>query len=514
MLAVCSVLFSAVAVRSQTDNETCLACHDDPQLTSEDGRNVSVRSDVFKASVHGDLGCTDCHSSPADYDDIPHSDPYVAVNCAACHEDAVASFAEGFHGRARRRGNMRSPNCADCHGVDGNPHAMRHLDERTSETACRRCHTRETAIYDTGVHAAAAAAGKNSPGCVHCHLSHGPGLPPSAGAINAMCETCHKGAMADLERGGHSAFGEETAEVMNCASCHDVHGTHKPLLSKRVVDACHSCHEEQMREFTGSVHEELFAVNVMNCLSCHSTHKDEAELEAFNAGCGACHEDDEKDYRVSVHRLGRLRGSAGAARCADCHHGHHVLAAADSTSPINHKNIPNMCGKCHGSDAVVTSDYVRLPISLPNYLASIHGIGWKKGEHTAVCTDCHGTHKLLTAQDPESSINRFRLAETCSVCHGKQAREYQRSVHGKALAMGIVDSPTCTTCHEEHLIKKHTNPSARVSPKNEARQLCGDCHTDPELVSIFGISGGVVESFLDSYHGWAVERGSALVANC
>jgi cytochrome b subunit of formate dehydrogenase len=121
---------------------------------------------------------------------------------------------------------------------------------------------------------------------------------------------------------------------------------------------------------------------------------------------------------------------------------------------------------------------------------------------------------LLTAQDPESSINRFRLAETCSACHNREAREYQRSVHGKALAMGIEDSPTCTTCHEEHLIRRHDDPRARVSAEHRARELCGHCHTDPELVSKYGITGGVVESFLDSYHGWAIDRGSELVANC
>ncbi|UCH84835.1 MAG: cytochrome c3 family protein, partial [Candidatus Latescibacterota bacterium] len=514
LAVVSAALFTAAGAPAQTSNDDCLACHDDPDLVAEDGRKVAVHADLFRASLHGEFECLDCHTSPGDYEDVPHFDQYTAVDCGVCHDDAVASFAQGFHGRARHRGNLRAPNCAGCHGVNGNAHALRRLDKRSAEDACRQCHVRQSAAYDTGVHFAAASAGKNSPGCVHCHLPHGLGLPPSSGAINSMCESCHKGAMSDVERGGHGVIGEEMVEVMNCASCHDVHGTHKPHLSRRVADACHSCHEGQMREFQGSVHGELFDLSVMNCLSCHSTHKDEADVSAFDAGCGACHEDVEEEYRFSVHRMGRLRGSEGAATCADCHNGHHVLAASDTTSLINHKRIPYMCGECHGSDAVVTSEYVRLPISLPNYLKSIHGIGWKKGEHTAVCTDCHGTHGLRTAQDPESSINRFRLAETCSACHSTEAREYQRSVHGKALAMGIEDSPTCTTCHEEHLIRRHDDPRARVSAEHRARELCGSCHTDPELVSKYGITGGVVESFLDSYHGWAIDRGSKLVANC
>jgi formate dehydrogenase gamma subunit len=269
-----------------------------------------------------------------------------------------------------------------------------------------------------------------------------------------------------------------------------------------------------MNEFAGSVHKDLFEAGEMSCLSCHSTHKNEEEVREFDAGCGACHNEVEQVYRDSVHRLGRLRGDVAAATCADCHDGHHVLAASDSASGTSYRNIPNMCGRCHGADAVVTGEFVRLPISLPNYLLSVHGSGWQGGLRTAVCTDCHGTHDLQNAQHPESSINRFRLADTCGKCHGDIAAEYHRSVHGKALGMGLEDSPTCTTCHDEHLIRRHDDPGAKVSAEHRARELCGDCHTDPRLIAKYGIPSGVVESYLDSYHGWALDRGSDLVANC
>ena len=42
-------------------------------------------------------------------------------------------------------------------------------------------------------------------------------------------------------------------------------------------------------------------------------------------------------------------------------------------------------------------DYVRLPISLPNYLLSVHGAGWQAGLETATCADCHGSHGSLPA---------------------------------------------------------------------------------------------------------------------
>jgi cytochrome b subunit of formate dehydrogenase len=138
----------------------------------------------------------------------------------------------------------------------------------------------------------------------------------------------------------------------------------------------------------------------------------------------------------------------------------------------------------------------------------------EEGKRTAVCTDCHGTHDLRTAQDPASTINRFRLASTCGKCHEKEMQGYSNSSHGRAVALGIGDAPTCTSCHDEHLIKSPRDPTARVKPEHIARELCGDCHTNPELVSKFGVAAGVVESYLDSYHGWAADRRSQLVATC
>lgn len=514
--AILACVFATTISRlafSQSAAESCLDCHADPDLVSADGRKMTVLPGVFEASVHRELGCAGCHSQ-GNYEDVPHYEKYVRVDCRQCHEDAVASYAGNFHGAARRRGNDRAPDCAGCHGEKGDPHAMRELTVRLSEAACRRCHVRETDAYDSGEHARAAAEGKQSPGCVSCHASHGPGLPPSAGAVNSLCETCHAGAMAAVQRGGHAAFGEGLARVMNCASCHDVHGTHSPKLSARVAQTCVSCHQKERAVFAGSVHEDLFESGDMSCLSCHSTHKDEEEAAEFDAGCGACHEDVEKMYRTSVHRLGRLRGDTAAATCADCHQGHHVLAASDTLSETHFRSIPQMCGKCHGADAVVTSDFVRLPISLPNYLASVHGVGWREGKKTAGCTDCHGTHDLQNAQHSESSINRFRLADTCGKCHGTVAEEFHRSVHGRAVSLGIQDSPTCTSCHDEHLILPPADPDSRVSREHRARELCGDCHTDPALIAKYGMQSGVVESFLDTYHGWALDRGSGLVADC
>ena len=159
-LVVGVVLWTAALGFAQTSSQTCLECHSDPGLVSSDGRSMTVVPDVFKASVHGGHDCLDCHAANARYDDVPHFDTYVPVDCSQCHGEAAASYAENFHGRARRDGNSRAPTCADCHAENGNPHALRKLTLRLSEEACRRCHEKETKAYDGGMHAAAAAQGK------------------------------------------------------------------------------------------------------------------------------------------------------------------------------------------------------------------------------------------------------------------------------------------------------------------------------------------------------------------
>lgn len=509
-LLLCCCLAMAMAVQA---NDDCLMCHEDPGLESEDGRSMGVHP-RFDESVHAGIDCLDCHTQAGDYDDIPHFSRYQSVDCTACHDDAVASHRENFHYLARQAGNTDAPDCIACHATGQDPHRLHGLDNAVAEESCRLCHKTETAAYDSGVHAARPGARTDRPGCISCHQSHGPGLPPAAGAVNSLCESCHQGSMEDVRRGGHVNLGQQDTGALNCASCHDVHGTHKPHMSDRVAQACTECHQAEQAAFGGSVHEDMLAAGEMNCLSCHSTHKDEEAVGRFDGGCGSCHDDVEETYRSSVHRFGRLHGNEGAATCADCHQGHAILAADNPASSIYPANIAQMCGQCHGAESVITRDFVRLPITLAHYEASVHGQATEGDYPAATCTDCHGVHDLQHAQHPESSIGHFKLADTCGQCHEQEAEEYLGSIHGKALAIGITDSPTCNNCHEEHLTRSVDDPDAETSPSRVAREICGDCHLDPDLNAKYGMTAGVVESYLDSYHGWAIDHGGTLVATC
>ncbi len=495
-------------------NEDCLECHGDPELEALDGRIVFVNHEIHSASIHEELDCIDCHDQPGDYEDFPHYDIYRKVDCAECHDEATENFVVSFHGRALARGTPGSPDCIKCHSKKSDPHAIQALDFRSAENSCRLCHTTETGRYDSSVHFAAAQEGKESPGCVSCHPTHAKSLPPSAGAIDQLCKKCHVDAMEELKQGAHKLGEDFLQGPMSCASCHDVHATHKPKLDKGIIESCNNCHPGYDEQFSGSVHELLLRDDKMSCLSCHKTHQATDTPKDKDFGCGACHEDVEKEYRGSAHRLARLHKDKVAATCADCHGGHHILGATNRDSPVHRTRIPDTCGECHTDEEVITSDYVRLPISLPNYAASVHGKGLKKGKKTAICTDCHGVHDLRNGSDPESSINKMNLSRTCGKCHEKAAQEYGGSVHGRALAHGITDSPSCTDCHEEHLIRDTKDPESAVFKGHQGDEVCASCHEDPEMAARYGLPADAIQTFRDSYHGWAIGRGGKRVASC
>ena len=135
-------------------------------------------------------------------------------------------------------------------------------------------------------------------------------------------------------------------------------------------------------------------------------------------------------------------------------------------------------------------------------------------KNAAVCTDCHSAHEILPANVAGSAINKFNVPKTCGKCHGAIEHEYTQSIHGQAIARGNEMAPACTDCHGIHSIKAPIDPNSSVSEQNLARTTCARCHEGVRLSQEFGVAGGRVSSYLDSYHGLAAEGGSAVVANC
>jgi formate dehydrogenase gamma subunit len=264
----------------------------------------------------------------------------------------------------------------------------------------------------------------------------------------------------------------------------------------------------------GSVHGQLG----LTCVNCHQDLVDSGFPHTSDVAapdCSNCHSGVERTYEESVHGYALSRGNPRAPTCASCHGTHNILSSRDPRSQTHKVRLPRTCANCHGTAGLLTDQIVKLPQSFVSYAQSVHGKGAERGIATAAsCADCHGVHDLKGSVDPSSRINPLNVAATCGQCHPDIQLEYDRSIHGRALKVGVRDSPTCTDCHGEHLILSPENPEAGTCSANMASQTCGPCHDDPVIISKYNLQGGVVGSYEDSYHGWTSRRGCEVTASC
>jgi formate dehydrogenase gamma subunit len=217
-----------------------------------------------------------------------------------------------------------------------------------------------------------------------------------------------------------------------------------------------------------------------SCLDCHS---DKDLYKTNSAGKGVSLYVEAEKIKRSVHSTNT---------CVSCHsditndHPDDELAA----KPVN-------CAACHAAFS-------------QSYGASVHGVALARGQlESATCRDCHDTHSILPPTSPESPLHFSRLAETCGGCHEQAALDVEKSVHGKAVAKGRREAPTCTDCHSEHKITGLKSNSLRAGA-----EVCSNCHASERLNTKYRLPADRVKTFFDSYHGLATQYGSTLAANC
>jgi formate dehydrogenase gamma subunit len=164
----------------------------------------------------------------------------------------------------------------------------------------------------------------------------------------------------------------------------------------------------------------------------------------------------------------------------------------------------NSCASCHADITVKHPDD-----NVPG--ASVHGLARAGGNGgSATCSDCHDGHTILPPTSPESPLHWSRLAGTCGRCHEQTAKDVEQSVHGKAVAAGHRDAPTCTDCHSEHKIVGLKSSS----PLKISADVCSNCHASERLNTKYNLPADRVKTFFESYHGLAAQYGSTLAANC
>jgi len=169
------------------------------------------------------------------------------------------------------------------------------------------------------------------------------------------------------------------------------------------------------RRKSGAVNGDVFARSrhgALACTSCHlgfeeGPHTPEQTRDWLTTArldaCGNCHADQFEMYRGSFHGDLVFEESSGEAPvCADCHEPHNILVPSSAEFRAA---TPDLCARCH-EDARQT------------YIDSFHGKATVLGDaDTAICTDCHGGHRILPASDPDSMVSEQNLVATCATCH-------------------------------------------------------------------------------------------------
>ena len=320
-------------------------------------------------------------------------------------------------------------------------------------------------------------------------------------ARRILCQTL----VLALFIGAWETRAEHKLKDEDCLSCHSDATLTKDVNGRKVslyVD------ENKLKH---SIHGTMFS-----CVDCHKDVKSLAhETSPQKINCVECHADAQTAYSHSTHANAAKNGKTPVANCEDCHGGvHEILASDDAKSPVNHANIPATCGRCHGQKFLMESNGASVQAFI-SYQESVHGRAVEKGStKAAVCTDCHGSHEILPANDAKSPIYKFNVPNTCGKCHSEIEQTFNSSIHGQAIARGNGLSPVCTDCHGIHSIKAHADPNSPVSEQNLSRDTCARCHEGVRLSSEFGVPGNRVSSYMDSYHGLASEGGSVVAANC
>ena len=270
-------------------NDTCLACHGDKDAKGVGGKSVAVDPDRFKSSVHGELSlqCTDCHSDVS-AQKLPHADKLKRVNCATCHDKAVAEYAGTVHGLARTGGNVVAATCTDCHGthdIKRSKNSESRTNHANLEATCSKCHGSDAVVlqarlpggnigskFHDSIHGKAlkGAAEGSAPTCTNCHGAHNIRAKGEAGSrtsranIPDTCGSCHKPERTAFLRGQHGKLRQDgNMAAPGCTDCHSAHGIQQHESAKFQIDVikeCGTCHQDYLSSYRDTFHGQVTAL--------------------------------------------------------------------------------------------------------------------------------------------------------------------------------------------------------------------------------------------------------------
>jgi hypothetical protein len=390
------------------ESQSCLQCHTRDGIvvtfTNNESLSVHVDADMFTTSVHSFLQCSDCHRE----------------------------FSEDVHPKRRFRSVAQ-------YRIKG-------------ALICRRCHRNEQ-IEAKPIHASLLITETkgHAPICTDCHGAHTM-MPVAGGTIYASekkyCMSCHAHEIImqfqdEAKLSVHVDLSRLDGSVHNKLSCSDCHfGFSSEEHPKRKFrnsrdysiassDKCRRCHFDKYSKTIESIHFDMLRKGntaAPVCTDCHGTHDimHISQQRVITAKrCRQCHQETYDVYSKSVHGYALLSEAIDDVPvCVDCHTAHDIV------NPLTlewHERIPEMCGKCHG-DSLIMGKYGLSSDVMKTYLSDFHGITlglykkqreklMKPAKPIAVCTDCHGTHNIISTRGGDIREVKSNLMKRCQKCH-------------------------------------------------------------------------------------------------
>ncbi|MEW5981000.1 MAG: cytochrome c3 family protein [Acidobacteriota bacterium] len=259
--------------------------------------------------------------------------------------------------------------------------------------------------------------------CLACHGDRSLEVALPSGEVRSL--------YADAEQYRASVHGDKLA----CTDCHQditaVPHESRPFKTLReftvaYYEQCKRCHFDNYTKTLDSVHYASLARGDRTaplCVDCHGAHnirRPNQPRTRVSDTCARCHAGVSDVYAKSVH--GRLAGeNADVPVCTDCHRSHDVAGPQDE---LWHKRTPELCANCH-SNKTLMDKYGLSSNVMTTYVADFHGMtaSLQRSDAThdssvvALCTDCHGVHDILKADEPGSRVLKANLVKTCARCH-------------------------------------------------------------------------------------------------
>jgi cytochrome b subunit of formate dehydrogenase len=401
---------------------------------------------LFEAGLVVTATCNDCHGNHLV---LPHTSPNSSINssriagtCMKCHTRIEEAHKKVIKGELWEKNPSIIPACSACHP----PHIVDvpKVQARISDQSCMKCHKDENLHKIIGADTISLFRDNNElPNSVHkniqcteCHTAVTDHLErPCATNLPVDCSSCHAEVFDMYFESGHGqAHYNNKKDAPYCTDCHGTHATKSkyddtsPVYRTAIPQLCGDCHREDGK-----------------ASSVEGLHENNAMA----------------DYSSSVHGMGlTAKGLTVSAVCTDCHTSHMELKMDDERSSVHPKNVQQTCGTCHKG-------------IYDTYLQSDHAFrSDPKGTEYPTCVKCHTAHKIS-----QVSQDKFmnEVTHQCGSCHEETADTYMKTYHGKAYQLGYFESARCSDCHGAHNILKADNPASMVSEENLVA-TCGKCH--------------------------------------